>query len=176
MPQALSAEQARRRCDPSLFHCDSTAELEPKLGIIGQQRAINALKFGLSINRAGFNIFVSGPAGTGRTTAIKSFLDMQASKKQTPADWCYVYNFRDPYCPRALQLPAGTGLGLQKDLKRLVTDVQANIARAFASKEYTDRRAEVTEEFNRKREAVFSRLRQKAEDKGFQLQSTGCVP
>ncbi len=102
MAKELSAEQVRQRCDPSVFNCNSTEELEPLEKIIGQDRALSALKFGLNIPKPGFNIYVSGPAGTGRTTAIKSFLEALAAKKETSADWCYVHNFRDSYCPRAL--------------------------------------------------------------------------
>jgi len=172
MTEELSAEQVRRRCDPSVFGCNSTEELKPVESIIGQDRALSALRFGLNVTKAGFNIFVSGPAGTGRTTAIKSFLEALANEKETPPDWCYVHNFHDAYCPKALKLPAGTGQNLQRDMKRLVADTQLSIARAFASKEYADRRTEITESFNQKRETMFSVLRKKAEDRGFLIRST----
>ena len=84
MPVELTAEQVRERCDPNLFECDSTAELKPTDSIIGQERALSALKFGLHIQKPGFNIYVSGPAGTGKATVIKSFLETLASQKETP--------------------------------------------------------------------------------------------
>ena len=105
MPQELTADQVRAACNPGLFHCDSTQELEPKEGIIGQDRALKALEFGLNIRKPGFNVFVSGTAGTGRNTAIQGFLEMLAARKAPPADWCYVHNFRDAYFPRAIKLP-----------------------------------------------------------------------
>ncbi|MFC2040864.1 hypothetical protein ACFLTY_00880 [Chloroflexota bacterium] len=80
MPKELTAEQVRLRCTPKLFNCDSTSELVPKNGIIGQDRALSALKFGLNILRPGFNIYVSGLAGTGRTTVIQSFLEALANR------------------------------------------------------------------------------------------------
>ncbi len=172
MLKELTAEQVRRRCDPSLFHCNSTAELKPIEGIIGQDRALSALKLGLNIQNPGFNIYVSGLAGTGRTTAIKSFLDVMAAKKETPADWCYLYNFQDSYYPKALKVPAGTGQQLLKDMKRAVESARRSLVQAFASKEYAERRAEITEDFNKKREAIFNMLSKKAKDKGFLLQST----
>jgi predicted ATP-dependent protease len=172
MSNEVSAEQARRRCAPALFDCDSTEELEPAESIIGQDRALSALKFGLNMPKPGFNIFVSGLAGTGRTTAIKSFLEEVAAKKEPPSDWCYIHNFHDSYCPKALKLPAGMGQSLQKDMKRIIDNAQRSIAQSFASKEYSDRRAEITESFDKKKEAVFSMLRKKAEDKGFILQRT----
>jgi len=172
MPEELTAEQVRQRCDPALFHCNSTEELKPVEGIIGQDRALSALRFGLNIPKPGFNIFVSGAAGTGRTTAIKSFLETLAAKKETPSDWCYVHNFQDSYYPKALKVPAGMGQELQKDVKRTIDSARRSLAQAFASKEYADRRAEITEDFNRKREAIFNIFSQKAKDKGLVLQNT----
>jgi hypothetical protein len=96
MYKELAANQVRQRCDSTLFQCNSTDELKPIDGIIGQDRALSALKFGLNIIKPGFNVFVAGLAGTGRTTAIKSFMDSLAAIKETPSDWCYVHNFRDP--------------------------------------------------------------------------------
>ena len=84
MTKELSAEQVRCRCDPSLLGFQSTEELTPPEGIIGQDIALTALKFGLNIPKAGFNVYVSGPVGTGRTTAIQSFLEVLATKKEAP--------------------------------------------------------------------------------------------
>lgn len=172
MLKELTAEQVRHRCDPSLFNCDSTAELKPIEGIIGQDRALSALQFGLNIQKPGFNIYVSGLAGTGRTTAIKSFLDIVAAKKETPPDWCYLHNFHDSYYPRAIAVPAGKGQVLQKDMKRAINNARRSLVQAFTSKEYAERRAEITEGFNKKREATFNIFSKKAKDKGLLLQST----
>lgn len=172
MPKELTAEQARKTCDPSVFQCDSTVELKPIETIIGQDRALSALKFGLNIAKPGFNIFAAGPAGTGRTTAIRSFLEALAAKKVVPPDWCYVYNFRDSYYPKALRMTPGMGQTLQKDMKRTIENAGRAIAQAFASKEYADRRAEITEAFNKKREAAFGMIGKRAKDKGFLLQTT----
>ena len=172
MSKELTAEQVRQRCDPTLFKCNSTEELEPIEGIIGQDRALSALKFGLNILKPGFNIYVSGLAGTGRTTAIKSFLEALATKKDTPSDWCYVHNFRDSYCPKVLKLLGGMGQVLQKDMKQTIDNARRSLVQAFASKEYNERRAEITEDYNRKREAAFNAISKKARDKGLLLQTT----
>jgi lon-related putative ATP-dependent protease len=172
MVKELAAEQVRLRCDPSLFHCNSTADLKPIAGIIGQDRALSALKFGLNIQKPGFNIYVSGLAGTGRTTAIKSFLDVMAAKKEIPPDWCYLHNFHDSYYPTAIKVPAGMGQGLQKDMKRTIDNARRSLVQAFTSKEYAERRAEITEDFNKKREATFNMFSRKARDKRLLLQST----
>ena len=172
MLKELTAEQVRMQCAPTLFECNSTEDLKPSDGIIGQDRALSALKFGLNIAKPGFNIYVSGLAGTGRTTAIKSFMEALAAKKETPSDWCYVHNFRDSYCPKALEVPAGQGEALRKDMERTIGNVQRSLVQAFASKEYGERRAEITEDFGKKREAVFKILDKKARDRGFLLQAT----
>lgn len=172
MPRELTPEEVRARCDPALFNCNSTEDLEPLEGIIGQDRALSALKFGLNINKPGFNIYVAGSAGTGRTTAIKSFLETLAREKTPPSDWCYVHNFQDAYCPRALRLPAGMGQVLQRDTKRLIDNAQRSLNQAFTSKEYAERRAEITEAFNRRKEATFNLIGKRAKDMGFLLQST----
>lgn len=172
MSKELSAEEAKQRYDPALFECHSTSDLEPKAGIIGQDRALSALKFGLNINKPGFNVFVSGLAGTGKTTAIKSFLEVLAAQKETPPDWCYVYNFRDAYCPAVLKVPAGMGQTLQKDMSRLIGSARKGLFQAFSSKEYAERRAEVAEGFNRQREATFNILSEKAKARGLLFQAT----
>jgi lon-related putative ATP-dependent protease len=172
MPVELTAEQVRERCNPNLFECDSTAELKPTDNIIGQERALSALKFGLNIQKPGFNIYVSGPGGTGKTTVIKSFLETLASQKETPPDWCYVHNFRDPYCPRVLKIPAGAGLGLQKDMKHAIENARKNMVQTFGSKEYNEQRSEIVTELTRKRETVLNAFSERAREKGLLLKAT----
>ncbi|MEE8330863.1 MAG: ATP-binding protein [Acidimicrobiia bacterium] len=172
MPRELTADEARYRCDPAMFGCDSTADLAPMGGIIGQDRALSALKFGLHIQKPGFNVYVSGPAGTGKMTVIKSFLDALAAEKPEPSDWCYVHNFRDSYCPHVLEVPSGTGLVFQKDIRHLIDGTRRSIAQSFASKEYADRRSEIVEELNRKRESAFSVISQRARERGLVLKAS----
>jgi lon-related putative ATP-dependent protease len=172
MAKELTAEQVRLQCPPTVFKCDSTEELRPKDGIIGQDRALSALRFGLNIAKTGFNVYVSGLAGTGRTTAIKSFMEALAAKKETPSDWCYVYNFRDSYCPHALGVPAGVGKALRKDMEVAIDSARRSLVQTFTSKEYAQRREEITEDFNKKRATVFKILDKKAREKGFILQAT----
>lgn len=172
MVKELTYEQVRWTCDPSRFHCDSTAEMAPLSDIIGQDRALKALDFGLGITDRGFNIYVSGVSGTGRTTTIKSFLDTWASKRPVPLDWVYVYNFKDSYSPAAIELPPGMGKELKADMERTMDNASRSITQALSSKEFTDRREEVTQEFNRHREESFQRMQEKAKAAGFILQAT----
>jgi lon-related putative ATP-dependent protease len=168
----LKSAQVRLKCNAAMFKCDSTGDLTPFEGIIGQDRALSALKFGLNIRKAGFNIFVSGLAGTGKTTVIKSFLDSLATKKEIPPDWCYIYNFKDADRPSALKVPAGTGQLLHKDMKHIIDNVRRTLIQTFASKEYSDRRAELVDVLNKKREAVFNTFSQKAREKSLLLKAS----
>jgi lon-related putative ATP-dependent protease len=172
MVRELMAEQVRIKCDPAMFNCESTRNLEPYEGIIGQDRALQALKFGLHIQKPGFNIFVAGQAGTGKTTVIKSFLDDLAVKVPTPPEWCYVHNFKDPYYPKALRVPAGKGTELQKDMKRIIENARRVLAQAFTSKEYVDHRAAIMDGLNKKRESVFQDLSRKAKEKNLLLKAS----
>lgn len=172
MARELTAKEVRWTCDPAVFGCKSTEELPPIDRIIGQDRALSALRFGLNIRKPGFNIFVSGPSGTGKTTATKSFVEAQAREKPTPPDWCYVHNFQDSYRPTALQLPTGKARELQKDMDRTIEDVRRDMASAFSSKEYGEQREEISRKFNQEREETFNKLRQEALEKGLILQST----
>ena len=114
MVTELTADQAYKVCGPENVGCDSSEELSALETIVGQDRAIRAMQFGLGIKEKGFNIYVSGMAGTGRTTAVRRFLEEVAVKKPVPMDWVYVNNFDDSYHPHALKLPAGRAVELQK--------------------------------------------------------------
>ncbi|MBI2909430.1 MAG: AAA family ATPase [Chloroflexi bacterium] len=168
----LPPEKLRRICDPSSLGFITTSELKPVPAIIGQARALKALQFGLGMKESGFNIYVAGIPGTGRTTAVRSFLEETAKDKKVPPDWCYVNNFRDSYRPKALRLPAGRGKELQSDVKNLVEEARESIPRAFESEQYTAKREEIGDEFNKKRERMFSELGEKVHTEGFAVQAT----
>jgi lon-related putative ATP-dependent protease len=140
--------------------------------IIGQERAVRALRFGLSIKDPGFGIYVSGPPGTGRTTAVKRFLEDVASDKPVPGDLCYVFNFQDPYRPNAIQLPQGRARRFQSDMVALVDTARRELERAFESDDYALKREETGREFQRKRNELFSRLNERAREQGFALQTS----
>src|SRR3990172_3400433 len=116
MVNELPPEQLRRVAEPSCFPFTTTAEVSPVPGLIGQQRATQAVRFGLGIQDQGFNIYKAGPPGTGKTTAIRRFLEEVAKGKEVPPDWCYVNNFADPYRPKALRLPPGRGRERRGDM------------------------------------------------------------
>jgi lon-related putative ATP-dependent protease len=168
----VPVEQLRRVCDPSILQYTSSGQVQALETIIGQERAVKALRFGLGIKDRGFNIYVSGLPGTGRTTAIRRFLEEVARDKPVPDGWCYVNNFRDPYRPQVLRLPPVRARELQADLKRLVSGALREIRAAFESEEYADHKEELTQAIQRQREEVLSRVNDDAQREGFAIQVT----
>lgn len=159
-------------CDHSLLGFQTTGELSPLLSIIGQERAVRSLEFGLDIEERGFNIFAAGPTGTGKTTAISAFLEEVAKSRDIPPDWCYVNNFVDPSRPRALQLPPGKGKEFKHDMRILLEEAKRDITRAFESEEYSRRQEDVSTASRLEREKLLSGINDRARDLGFLIQST----
>ena len=172
MPFELAPEQLRLVCDPKELGFSTTAELAPAPAIIGQDRAIRSLDFGLTIKEQGFHIYVAGVPGTGRTSAVRSFLEEMAKGKPVPSDWCYVNNFEDSYKPKALRLPPGLGRRLERDVKGLVDHARREIPKAFESEQYAAKREETIGRFNKLREQLFTQLSQTAAAQGLGLQAT----
>ncbi len=166
----LDPEDVRRTCDPAGLGFASTQDLEVPQIIIGQDRALKALQFGLQIQDSGFNIYAAGLPGTGKMTAITAFLQRSARDKETPPDWCYVNNFDDPYRPKALKLGAGQAVQFQRDMRRLIETAQTDIRRAFDSEDYSKRREATARASNENRERLFSQLNMLAHDNGFAIQ------
>jgi lon-related putative ATP-dependent protease len=152
--------------------CATTQELAPLEIIIGQERAVRALQFGLSIQDPGFNIYVSGFPGTGRTTTVKAFLDSVAKDKPVPEDLCYVNSFRDSYRPNAMALPPGRATSFQGDVQGLIETAQREIRQAFESEEYAARRQDTVRSLQRQRDELFSKLNERARGQGFGLQAS----
>ena len=123
-------ERLRWRCDPGLLSFQCTDELVPLQEFIGQDRAIRAIEFGLAVDKPGYNIFVAGMTGTGRTSIVKAHLEKLVAERKdsgqapTPCDWCYLHNFDDADRPRILRLPAGEGKQLKARLERLLEDLK----------------------------------------------------
>ncbi|MFA5869127.1 MAG: AAA family ATPase [Candidatus Bathyarchaeia archaeon] len=166
----LSYEKARKRCTTEIADCASTAELEPLQQIIGQDRAVKALQFGLKMKDGGFNIYVSGMAGTGRKTTIVNFLQEMAKGMPVPPDWCYVVNFKDPSRPNALKLPAGKGKAFRDDMDKFVDEVKKELQKAFESEDYAQKRASTLKKFDDEKNQLWQELNKKANEAGFVLQ------
>jgi Cdc6-like AAA superfamily ATPase len=172
MVNELPAEKLRRECDTSFMRCDTTQQLVPLQGIIGQERAVRALKFGLGIRERGFNIYVAGFPGTGRTTAVKNFVEEIARVESVPPDWCYINNFSNQYEPKALKLPSGKGRELRDDVKSLIENIRTALPKAFESEEYTRKREATLQGLENQRKELISQLNAKVQQEGFVIQTT----
>lgn len=169
----VPAEQLRAVCYPEEFSViNEKEETSEGDSIIGQDRAVHALEFGLKIKSQGFNIFASGMPGTGKETAVKEYVDKVAREAPVPSDLCYVNNFKDPYRPKSLSLPAGRGVELAKDIKNLIEAVKSDIPRAFESDEYMAQKEKITRSYNEQKQELFNQLNQEAMEKGFIIQSS----
>jgi predicted ATP-dependent protease len=166
----LPAEKLRWCCQHDGFEFKSTEEIPPLQGFVKQERPIRAIRFGLDIGSPGYNIYVSGLTGTGKTTVVKKFLDDIASQLDTPDDWCYVYNFADPNSPIAFNLPAGRARMLKFEMDELIRYLREEVPKAFDSKEY-ERSMQVLMQKNQERQqALFEQLSQKARSVGFSIE------
>src|SRR3972149_2813158 len=172
MVNELPPESLRKVCDARFIRCKTTEELAPIREIIGQERAVRALKFGLGIRDRGFNIYVAGFPGTGRTTAVKNFVEETARVEPVPSDWCYVNNFSDQYEPNAIQLPAGKGKEFRDDVKNLIENIRTALPKAFESDDYTTRREATIRGLEKQRKEIIDKLNAKAQQEGFVIQST----
>lgn len=168
----LSPEKLRWVCDPGQFDFTSTDDLPELEGTLGQARALASIDFGLGIRESGFNLYLSGETGTGRTSTIKNLLKKRAKSEPPPSDWCYVNNFKNPDLPIALAMPAGKGTELDKDMQELIVAVRTIIPKALDSKEYETNKATIIEEYQEKNNELFGKLEAEAQERGFALQRT----
>ncbi len=172
MPDKLSIDELYRCCDQKTFTFETTDELPSFVGTIGQEKAMNALDFGLSLDSAGFNIYMLGENGTGKLTTIKSILTKKSPGEPVPSDWCYAYNFKDPDVPMAIALEPGRGVVFQKDMDELIKILRVEISKVFESKEYEKQKNRLVEEFQKKQKDLFSSLEDEAAAKGFSIRKT----
>jgi lon-related putative ATP-dependent protease len=165
----LNPELLRTRCDPDQFSFKTTAELEPLSGNLGQERAIEALRFGVGIRHEGYNLFAYGPSGTGKSTLVRRYAEEHARRQPAPDDWCYINNFSDPRNPHSLRLPPGRAVVFREQMERLIGDLRASIKSAFESEDYIARKQSLEAEFNERQEKAFNQLQEKARGKGTTL-------
>ncbi len=171
MPSPLSPDQLYTRCEFTTAFTTTDA-LEDLTGMLGQARAAEAVDFALAIRAEGYNLFVMGPAGTGKRTMVMEMLEKAAAARPVPADWVYVNNFAQPHKPRAISLPPGRGKALQADMRRLIEDLLAAIPSIFESDEYRNRLEEIEQEFSEREANAFKALGEDAQREGIALLRT----
>ena len=155
VPKPLPFDQLRQRCDPKELELVTSGPTRNS-ELVGQDRGLNALRFAVEIRHYDFNLYVLGPQGTGRRTAIKSILNEYASARGPSNDWAYVNNFDDPHKPVALRLPSGTGEALKTEMARVVDDLANDIPALFESEEYQTQRRAIDEEFGELQEKAMA--------------------
>ena len=167
----LSYKNLKSTCNPQLFKFETTENLEPISAGIGQERGIKALEFGLNVDINGYNIYLEGPSGVGKTMYTKNYLDTISKKKKVPQDWCYVYNFDNPNEPVAISLPAGQGKQFQEAMDRFIKDIKHDIKETFSNEDFEKEKALIKQEYDAKRVALMDKLNQTSSQYGFQVKS-----
>ena len=168
----VSYNKLKKECKPDFFKFEDTSKLTFSDDIIGQERAVKAMEFGLNIKSKGYNIFMCGMTGTGKTSYAQNIAKKMAKKSKTPDDWCYVYNFDDSNRPKAINLPAGLGKVFQKDMEEFVKVLKIEIAKAFDSEDYEREKAAIAKEYQAKKAELTEKLNKDAERQGFKVKTT----
>lgn len=179
MVEKLTAEQLNCSCTPEKFDFTTTAEIDHLTEeLIGQDRAVEAMKLGLRVEQEGYNIFMSGLTGTGRRTYAQALAEEKSQSAEVPPDLCYVYNFSNPEKPQALKLPSGMGNYLQEDMENLIAELKEEIPEAFTGEEYEQKKNEIREKYQEKSNQLMEKFSQEAREQGFVLDNTahGSVP
>jgi lon-related putative ATP-dependent protease len=161
-----------RRCDLSRLAFETTAELEPYPGLVGQERARDAVSFGVGMRAGGYNVFVLGPPGMGKRSLVRQLLLENARQVSPPSDWCYVNNFKHPHRPHALELPAGRGSELGRDMRELVEELRAAIPAMFDSDEYRSRSEQIGAQIDERTQSEFEEVGREAAKSGLALLHT----
>ena len=165
----LTSNQLYRKCDTSKFGFNTTAELEERLSALGQDRAISAVELGIHIRSRGYNLFCLGPEGTGKTSLVKRVLEKEAAKRKTPDDWAYVYNFDEPYKPRAIRFPAGEAAEFAKDIDGLLDEFSVTLPALIESEEYKAALGIIRQKYKSKKDSYIEILQKKAKGKRVSL-------
>ncbi|MBO8434787.1 MAG: AAA family ATPase [Tyzzerella sp.] len=168
----LKYTELKNYCIPEELKFDDTDDLGALKGIIGQERAVEAFDFGIMVKMKGYNIYMSGPSGTGKTTYAKMKAKEVAKSEPVPDDWCYVYNFENPERPKALRFATGKGKEFKEDMGELVELFNSEIQKAFNSGDYEKQKNDITKVFEDKRESLMKDMSDMAKENGFSVKST----
>lgn len=165
----LPASKLRRECDPCLFEFEDTSQIHPSRDLIGQQRASESTEFGLAIHLDGYNIYMAGESGEGKTRYALESAQKHARLMPVPDDWCYIYNFEDSNRPKAISLPAGSGREFKKDMEDFIRVIEQEIVKAFNGEEYETERSKIIKDFRDKKDELVMELSQESSERGFRV-------
>lgn len=172
MKTELNYTQLNNREDINKFSFKTTDDIEPFKGIIGQERAVKAFEFGLNVKMKGYNIYVSGPCGSGKTTYAKLSAKEKAKNEAVPYDWCYVYNFDDPRSPLSLRFEPGIGRQFRDDMNELVSFFKTELTKAFTSEDYDKEKSDLSRTYDDKRDELIKKLDSVASENSFALKTS----
>ena len=167
----LSYKDLKMFCNKDMLHFETTQELDSISTGVGQERGIKALEFGLQVDIKGYNLYVEGPSGVGKTMYTKNYLDQIATKKKVPNDWCYIYNFQNPNEPIAVALPAGQGKEFKESMDGFIQEVKKDIKKTFNADDFEKEKSLIKREYEEKREVVMNKLSEEALKRNFQVKS-----
>jgi lon-related putative ATP-dependent protease len=167
--KSLEAQSLSKHCDPDQFDFETTDELHELDEIIGQARALDAVKFGIGMERQGYNIFALGPEGAGKRTILTQFFEKASANQSVPSDWVYVNNFHEQHKSRALRLPAGKGVEFRRDMEEFIEEVRTALTTAFESDEYRARMQEIETELEETQGKTLEELGKRAKEKGLAM-------
>ena len=167
----LSYKDLKFTCDETVFSFEDTSELTPIVTGIGQERGIKALEFGVNVDIKGYNLYLEGPSGVGKTMYAKNYLDKISKKKKTPADWCYIYNFDNPNEPIAVSFPAGQGKEFKETMDTFIKEIKSDIKSTFNNDEFEKEKKLIKQDFEQKRTSLLEKLNEDAGKHGFQVKS-----
>lgn len=168
----LSYKDLKDVCNPNMFKFDKIKEVADTTNLVyGQDRGIKALEFGVNVDLKGYNLYLEGPTGVGKTMYTKKFLQTRAAKEKVPNDWCYIYNFNDPNEPIAVSLPAGQGKVFQETMDAFIRNIRKDIKKTFNNDEFEKEKKLIKQEFEEKKDSILAKLNDKTLKHGFQVKS-----
>ena len=170
--KGLKSENLYHRCDPEQFSFETTAEVEDFTQFLGQPRAIEALKFGIEMQREGYNVFALGHSGIGKHYLVRQFLEKRAESEKIPDDYCYVNNFQEPRKPRIICLPGGKGKEFSEDIHKLVEEARNALKAAFENEEYQSRRQAISQQLQDRQQNAFEELDKKGRERNLTILRT----
>jgi len=168
----LRDSDLRCLCDPNVFNFKNTSEIEPLDEVIGQERAVHAIDFGLNMKSSGYNIFVTGIEGTGKSTIIKDIVNQHAKTLPTPVDWCMVNNFKDEYHPKAISVSTGKATAFSRTMNKLIDDLKKELPKTFEHESYQKRQSEVQKKYADQQKQILKKLEKAAGGKNIKINRT----
>jgi lon-related putative ATP-dependent protease len=168
----LSPAELRSICDPKTFSFKNTSEIPPLDEVIGQERAVQAIDFGLNMTSPGYNIFVTGIEGTGKSTIIRDIVNRHAAAFPPPVDWCMVNNFKDEYRPKTISVPTGEATRFSKTMNKLIEDLKKELPKAFEHESYQQRQSEIQKKYSDQKRDILKALEASALEKNIQINQT----